>query len=130
MINSASNPPHWNPCFERQHHIYDCDRPEMIPLLRDIRQVLDSYSDRYAIGETFQHSPRKAAMYCAPGLLRAAFDFSFLECPWKPARFLSTIQRWEEALHEESWPTYVLETMTPAGLPPATAGGMTMSVSR
>lgn len=94
--------------FERQHHIYDCDRPEMIPLLRDIRQVLDSYSDRYAIGETFQHSPRKAAMYCAPGLLHAAFDFSFLECPWKPARFLSTIQRWEEALHEESWPTYVL----------------------
>lgn len=94
--------------FDRQRHIYDCDRPEMLPLLREIRELLDSYPERYAVGETFLHSPRKAASYCAPGLLHAAFDFSFLECPWKPARFLSAIQRWEEVLHEESRPTYVL----------------------
>jgi alpha-glucosidase len=80
----------------------------MLPLLREIRALLDSYPERYAVGETFLSSPWKAASYCAPGLLHAAFDFSFLECPWRPARFLAAIQRWEEALHEESWPNYVL----------------------
>ncbi len=94
--------------FDRQRHLYDCDRPEILPLLREIRGLLDSYSERCAVGETFMHTPRKAASYCAPGLLHAAFDFSFLESPWRPARFLAAIQRWEEALHQESWPTYVL----------------------
>jgi alpha-glucosidase len=94
--------------FDSQQHLYDCDRPEMLPLLREIRALLDSYPERYAVGETFLSSPWKAASYCAPGLLHAAFDFSFLECPWRPARFLAAIQRWEEALHEESWPNYVL----------------------
>ncbi len=94
--------------FDRQRHLYDCDRPEMLPLLRDIRALLDSYGERYAVGETFITTPRKAASYCAPGLLHAAFDFSLLESPWRPARILNAIQRWEDALHAESWPTNVL----------------------
>jgi len=94
--------------FDRQRHIYDCDRPEMIPLLGEIRALLDAYPERYTVGETFLDSPHKAAQYCSPGLLHAAFDFSLLRCPWKPARFLTAIQHWEEALHAESWPTNVL----------------------
>lgn len=94
--------------FDRQQHIYDCDRPEMLPLLREIRALLDSYPERYAVGETFLSSPRKAASYCAPGLLHAAFDFGLLQSPWRPARFLAAIQCWEEALHAESWPTCVM----------------------
>ncbi len=94
--------------FDRQHHIYDIDQPEMIPLLREIRAILDAYPERYAVGETFLSTPEKAARYCAPGLLHATFDFTFLHCPWRPECFLRAIQTWEHALGAESWPTYVL----------------------
>lgn len=94
--------------FDRQEHVNDCDRPEMIPLVEEIRQILDGYPQRYAVGETFIASPKKAAMYCAAGRLHAAFDFTFLGCPWNPARFLNAIQHWDSALESDSWPTYVL----------------------
>ncbi|KPL82583.1 hypothetical protein SE15_10715 [Thermanaerothrix daxensis] len=94
--------------FDCQHHIYDIDQPEMIPLLREIRAILDAYPERYAVGETFLSTPEKAARYCAPGLLHATFDFTFLHCPWRPECFLRAIQTWEHALGAESWPTYVL----------------------
>lgn len=104
-----NNPPRLGlRAFDRQQHLYDIDQPEMIPLLREIRAILDSYPERYAVGETFLSTPEKSAKYCAPGLLHAAFDFTFLHCPWRPECFLRTIQRWEQALGAESWPTYVL----------------------
>ncbi len=94
--------------FDRQQHVYDCDQPEMISLLKEIRGLLDTYAERYAVGETFLANPEKSSNYCGPELLHAAFDFSFLACPWKPARFLQAIQRWEHALEGKAWPNYVL----------------------
>ena len=94
--------------FDRQEHLYDCDQPELIPLLQEIRQVLDGYPQRYAVGETFNANPRNAAQYCQPGLLHQTFNFAFLLSPWKPARFLKAIQEWEGNLAPESTPTYVL----------------------
>ncbi len=94
--------------FDRQKHIHDCDQPEMYPLLSEIRATLDSYAERYAVGETFISDPRKAAGYSAPGLLHAAFDFTFLHCRWKPELFLKAIQDWEQALQPEGYPTYVM----------------------
>ncbi|MCD4672178.1 MAG: DUF3459 domain-containing protein [Anaerolineaceae bacterium] len=94
--------------FDRQEHIYDNDQPEMLPLLEEIRSLLDEYPERYAIGETFLATARKAAQYSAPGRLHAAFNFDFLKYRWKPRFFLNGVQRWEQALHPETWPTYVL----------------------
>ncbi len=94
--------------FDRQEHLNDCDQPEMLPLLREIRQVLDAYPERYAVGETFEATSEKAARYCQPGLLHGSFDFTFLLSPWKPKRFLAAISRWEQALAPGGWPTYVL----------------------
>lgn len=94
--------------FDSQVHIYDCDRPEMIPLLQEIRALLDSYPERYAVGETFLSTTPKAAGYARPGLLHAAFDFSFLQCKWDPAAFLKTIQAIDSQYSQDGWPTYVL----------------------
>jgi alpha-glucosidase len=94
--------------FDSQVHIYDCDRPEMMPLLQEIRALLDSYPERYAVGETFLSTTEKAASYARPGLLHAAFDFSFLECGWDPASFLKTIQAIDGQYYDGGWPTYVL----------------------
>ena len=47
--------------------------------------------------------------------LHAAFNFDFLKFKWKPRLFLNGVQRWEQAMDTETWPTYVLapEVLTP-----------------
>jgi alpha-glucosidase len=73
--------------FEWQKHIYDVDRPEMMGAIQDIRKILDSYPERYVVGETFIASTEQAAQYCGEGKLHANFDFNFLNCPGIPANF-------------------------------------------
>jgi len=94
--------------FDRQKHIYDSNQPEMIPFLREMRELLDSYPDRYAVGETFLANPENVAQYTAPGLIHAAFDFEMLHCHWNPACYLKAILTTERAMDTESWPVYTL----------------------
>ncbi|MBE3144394.1 MAG: DUF3459 domain-containing protein, partial [Planctomycetes bacterium] len=94
--------------FERQQHIYDTDQPDMLPLLSEIRTLLDSYSERYAVGETFLATAEKAAGYCGPHYLHGTFNFNLFNYFWWPRLFLKAIQRWEAALSPEAWPTWVL----------------------
>lgn len=104
-----SNPPKWGiRPFDWQRHIYDTNQPEMLPLLREIRGMLDEQPGRYVVGETFLGGAERAAYYCEPGLLDAAFNFDFLSCPWKPQHFLRAIQQWENLLPAGAWPNYVL----------------------
>jgi alpha-glucosidase len=63
--------------FDRQRHVYDIDQPEMIPFLNEMRRLLDSYPERYAVGETYLSTPERAASYCGPDRLHAAFSFDF-----------------------------------------------------
>ena len=67
--------------FDRQQHIYDIDRPEMIPLLQELRGLLDSYPERYAVGETFLSTPGKISEYVGTGRLHAAFNFESHRVP-------------------------------------------------
>ena len=111
----ASNPPSLGlPLygFSTQRHVNDCDRPEMISLLQEIRALLDRYStpgrERYMVGESFLSDAAKAAQYCGPDRLHAAFNFELLDSPWSARRWMSAIQRWEHLLGVETWPNYVL----------------------
>jgi alpha-glucosidase len=94
--------------FDRQKHIYDIDQPEMMPLLAEFRKLLNSYPERYAIGETFMATAARAASYSNDNALHATFDFSFLEQRYKPKGFYQSIQQWENLLADRSWPNYVL----------------------
>lgn len=95
--------------YDRLVHLYDADRPEMIPLLREIRTLLDGYPERYAVGETFMATFEKAALYCGDDLLHAAFSFDdFINGPWKAQRFRKAIKTWEKVLEGKCWPNYVL----------------------
>ncbi|MBE0696047.1 MAG: alpha-glucosidase, partial [Anaerolineaceae bacterium] len=91
----------------------------MIPLLQELRALLDAYStpghERYAVGETFSSSASQTAAYVGPDRLHAAFDFEFLGnnrlipgMDWSARRFSSAITRWEQELGTDSWPNYVL----------------------
>lgn len=95
--------------FDRQHHIYDCDQPEMIPLLQELRGVLDSYSDRYTIGETFISTREKIVKYAGEDKLHAAFNFEFTHSKFDPAKYAKYILDWETLYAEHGiWPNYVL----------------------
>ena len=94
--------------FDRQQHIYDADQPELLPLLGEIRTMLDSHGSNYAVGETFLSSPEKALKYSAPGKLHAAFNFKVTQQHWQAARFARCIWEWEELNQPDGWPSYVL----------------------
>jgi alpha-glucosidase len=94
--------------FDQQEHRYDTDRPEMIPLLKDIRKILDSKPGTYAVGETFMDTVHKAAKYSAPGLLPSTFNFSLIQGSWNAHTVQQKIIEWEKTLDEKSWLTQVL----------------------
>lgn len=94
--------------FDRQRHLYDSNRPEIQGVVADIRALLEEYPKRYAVGETFMPTPEMAASYCGPGKLHATFDFSMLNSPWNPARYLDCVLRQEELLPDGAWPNYVM----------------------
>ena len=99
--------------FDRQRHIYDIDQPEMLPLLKELRELLDSFPERYAVGETYAATPQKAASYCGPDKLHAAFSFDFtsqeLFFPWNPGWIMDQIARREQTFNAAGvWPTTVM----------------------
>jgi len=94
--------------FDRQHHLYDTNQAEMKQVVADIRALLDEYPERYVVGETFISDSKTAAGYTGPGKLHAAFDFSLLNSPFHPARYLESILRQEKELSADSWPNHVL----------------------
>jgi len=95
--------------FDRQQHIYDCDQPEMIPLLKELRDMLDSYPERYAVGEPFISSREKIVTYCGENKLHATFNFEFTWSKFDPARFAKYILDWENLYARYGiWPNYVL----------------------
>ncbi|TGL44177.1 glycoside hydrolase family 13 protein [Leptospira perdikensis] len=99
--------------YDKQVHAYDRDRPEMHGILRRMRKLLDSYSEkRMFVGEIMQDFPGNVllpATYCGrDDELHLAFNFMFLFSPWKAERFFQIVKDFESALGEDNWPNYTL----------------------
>jgi alpha-glucosidase len=95
--------------FDRQQHIYDCDQPEMIPLLQEMRKILDAYPERYAVGETIFPTKEKLIRYSGDDKLHAAFTFDFMWSRFDASRLLRPILDWEGLYCEHGlWPNYVM----------------------
>jgi alpha-glucosidase len=97
-----------------QRHLYDMDQPEMMPLLRELRGILDAYPERYAVGETSFATPEKAASYCGQDQLHAAFSFEFIGlggigAGWGPGYIKRKVEARESAFNAAGvWPTTVM----------------------
>jgi alpha-glucosidase len=94
--------------FDRQHHKNDIDQPEMMGLLQELRTILDSQPETYAVGETFLATPERTASYCGSDKLHAAFNFTFTKQPCKPECFKKAILDWDRVTGDGVWPNYVL----------------------
>lgn len=97
------NPPDY------QIHKYDRNRPETHGICKEIRQIVDNYSDRMTVGEIFTDESEVAAEYYGKGdELHLAFNFAFLFQRWKASHFHRIIERWEELTSGVGWPNYTL----------------------
>ncbi len=98
--------------YDRQHHVYDRNRPETIEIMKEIRRVVDAYPARMTVGEVWQEpggEPTLPVAYCADGEgLHQAFNFAFPFGKWDAAAFARTVEQWEHALGETVWPNYTL----------------------
>jgi alpha-glucosidase len=78
-----------------------------------MRSLVDAHSEKMLVGEInldkHEDGTVAASFYGkANDELHLAFNFEFLECPWKAAAFQAAVERWERTLPEGGWPNYVL----------------------
>jgi alpha-glucosidase len=93
-----------------QRHLYDRNQPEVHPILREVRKIVDSFGDRVLIGEIIGQDPKLSASYHGHDLdeLHLAFNFDFLGQPWSAEAFHDSIERYYDALPEGAWPNFTL----------------------
>jgi alpha-glucosidase len=107
--------------FDRQKHIYDWDQPEMALALRDIRQVLDAYPERMAVGEV--DGLDMAVRFVGDEKLHLAFNFAFTRQPWRPRALQKAILDYADRLPDGAWPCYVLGNHDVSRFPTRFGGG-------
>ena len=90
-----------------QKHLYDNNRPEMIPILNKIRKLVDSYGANMTIGEISSDDPIKTASEFCKGKdrLHMGYTFELLSADLSAKHIRKTIERLE-SLIEDGWPCW------------------------
>jgi len=104
----APNPPDRRTArrpWDRQRHLNDKDQPDLVPLLDELRAMLDEAPGRMSVGELFTGDVGQAAALTRPGHL--VFDFGLIEQRWSATAFRRAIAE-REARFGDAWPTVVL----------------------
>ena len=95
-----------------QLHVNDRGHADIHPLYREIRQLLDSYSEstpRVMIGEIHEWDPVRWAAYYGVALdeLHLPFNFGLLKTPWTRDALAEHVATIEFAVPKGGWPNYV-----------------------
>lgn len=103
-----------------QKHLYDRNHPDFHGVFMGMRRVADGWlsdslqaskaGERVLIGETYGEDPALAAACHGKknDELHMAFNFDFLNQPWKAEAFRASAERWYSFLPDEAWPTFTL----------------------
>ena len=98
-----------NDLFHRLLQVYNMDQDEVHEVLKEIRQVLDAYEERVAIGELWGPLPRWIKYYGEDGdELHLPFNFRLMRQPWQAKAMRQSVDELETALPGFAWPNYVL----------------------
>jgi alpha-glucosidase len=108
------NPP--NPAFrpgqpphESLVPLYTTDRPEVHDVIRQMRMIVDEFSDRVLIGEIYLPIERLVAYYGRDLQgLHLPFNFALLSTSWQARLIARLIDEYEFALPPGGWPNWVL----------------------
>jgi alpha-glucosidase len=101
------------------------DRPELHPLYRTWRRLVDGYpGERVLVGEVVLSDPARVAPYVREDELHLAFNFTFLFERWNAVRMRGAIDRTRAALGPVgATATWVLENHDVLRLPTRYGGG-------
>jgi glycosidase len=97
--------------YGTQEHIHDKGHPDIHPLFRRLRALLDGYTPpRVAVGEIHIDDLHEwVGYYGTDGdELHLPFNFRMLYAGWDAAVFRGLVDELEEALPDGAWPNYVL----------------------
>lgn len=109
------NPPNpdWNEtkqAYQRLLEKYSADQPETHQIVKEMRQIANSYPDRVLIGEIYLPYPELMTYY-GPNLDEAhlPFNFRLVELSnWEASTIQEIVNQYEAALPEGAWPNWVL----------------------
>ncbi len=93
--------------YDRQDHSHHVNLPETHAIWRELRQLLDHYPERMAVGEV---DPEGAEGYYGDGEdeLHLVFNFALLNQRWRAQAFYEVVQAWYDKLPNGAWPCWVL----------------------
>ncbi len=99
--------------YDLQVHVHDVAHPDVHGLLREIRSLLDSYSQsrpRFAVGEIHDFNWESWATYYgeAPDELHMPFNFLTLAASWNAEAIRHVVDTMEATIPAHAWPNYVL----------------------
>jgi alpha-glucosidase len=99
--------------YDQQEHLYDKGHPDCHAVYREIRQLLDAYSDphpRFSVGEIHIFDWEKWAGYYGTSLdeLHMPFNFQLLGAKWQAQTIRKSVDSLEAVLPQGAWPNYVL----------------------
>lgn len=108
-----NNPPRENTAdalhpYGFQVHVYDQGRPEMLPFLERIRNLLDAYG-AFSLAEVGGVDPLKLmGQYTQPGRLHSAYSFALMRPDSSAAYVRNVIATLEEHIHPSSAACYAM----------------------
>jgi len=88
------------------------NHPKSYKIIRSLRKLLDKYPEKMSVGEIYTlppGNPKLAASYLLKGdnLLHLTFDFSIFFVRWNARSYFKAIQKWQNSIPEQSWPSNV-----------------------
>ncbi|MGB3681677.1 MAG: alpha-amylase family glycosyl hydrolase, partial [Rubrobacteraceae bacterium] len=105
--------PDWKPGSDPgtlNERVYSEDRPEVHEVVKEMRQLADSYDERVLIGEIYLPVERLMAYYGEKmDGVHLPFNFQLILLEdWSAAKVRSIVEGYEAALPEGGWPNWVL----------------------
>jgi len=96
--------------YDNQQHLYDKGHPDNHIVFRELRDLLDQYNQRVAIGEIHIFDWQEWAAYYGKDLdeLHLPYNFSLLGIKWEADQVQRAVDQLERILPSGAWPTYVL----------------------
>lgn len=99
--------------YDSQVHLYDKGHRDNHLIYRELRTLLDQYSEpqeRVALGEIHIFDWQEWAAYYGRDLdeLHLPYNFSLLAVDWEPRQIQEAVDQQERILPAGAWPTYVL----------------------
>ena len=94
--------------FMKLQHIYTQNLPGVHDLIRQMRDLLDSYDERMMVGEIYLPNEDLVKYYGQNDECHMPYNFQLILLPWQAQTVRQAIDAYEAVLPKGAWPNWVL----------------------